>query len=187
VQVVAEGHRRNVSACAQGKRFNAAWRWVPRNAMNTLRFAVLWWAALAGWWLILVGTNAGLEEIAAACAATFGTVLALGLRRQGLTRYRFEPAWIVKSLKFPWNVVRELAIVFWALGLHLARIRPVRSVYRAFPFPTGGADPTSRGRRALAATFDAVSPNTFPVDIDTERGVVLRHELDPHHSSNDMP
>jgi hypothetical protein len=155
--------------------------------MKMLRFAVLWWLALGGWWLILVGTNAGLEEIAAGCATTLGTLLAYGLRRQGLTSSRFEPAWIVKSLRFPWNVVRELGIVFWALGLHLARVRPVRSAYRAFPFPAGGADPTSRGRRALAATFDAVSPNTFPVDIDTERGVVLRHELDPRHSSNDMP
>jgi len=155
--------------------------------MKTLRFAVLWWLALGGWWLLLVGTNAGLEEIAAACATTLGTLLALGLRRQGLTRYRFEPAWVVKSLRFPWNVVRELAVVFWVLALHLARIRPVRSVYRAFPFPVGGADPTSRGRRALAATFDAVAPNTFPVDFDTERGVALRHELDPRYSSNDMP
>ena len=155
--------------------------------MKTLRFAVLWWVALGGWWLILVGTNAGLEEIAAACAATLGTLLALALRSQGLTRYGFEPAWIVKVLTFPWNVLRELGIVFWVLFLHVARIRPVRSVYRAPPFPAGGADPTSRGRRALAAAFDAVSPNTLPVDIDTDRGVVLRHELDPRYSSNDMP
>jgi hypothetical protein len=155
--------------------------------MKGLRFAVLWWAALLGWWVLLVGTNAGLEEIAAASAATLGTLFAFGLRRQGLTRYRFEPASIARALTFPWKVLRELAIVFWALFLHLARIRPVRSVYRAFPFPAGGADPTSRGRRALAAAADAVAPNTYPIDIDTERGVVLRHELDPRHSSNDMP
>ena len=79
--------------------------------MKAVRFAVLWWLALGGWWLILVGTNAGLEEIAGASAATLGTLLALGLRRQRLTRYRFEPAWIVKALRFPWNVLRELGIV----------------------------------------------------------------------------
>ena len=154
--------------------------------MKSLRFAVLWWVALGCWWLILVGTNAGLEEIAAACAATLGTLLALGLRKQGLTRYRFEWVWIAKALKLPWQVLRELGIVFWVLALHLTRVRPVRSVYRAFPFPAGGADPTSRGRRALAATLDSLAPHTYPVDIDTERGVVLRHELDPRYSSNDM-
>jgi hypothetical protein len=155
--------------------------------MRELRFSVLWWAALGGWWLILVGTNAGLEEICAACAATLATLLALGLRSQRLTRYRFEPAWILRALAFPWKVLRELAIVVWALALHVTRVRRVQSTYRAFPFPAGRSDPTSRGRRALAATFDAVSPNTIPVDVDTERGVALRHELDPRYSGNDMP
>jgi hypothetical protein len=155
--------------------------------MKTLRFAVLWWAVLGGWWLVLVGTNAGLEEIAAACAATLATLLALGVRSQGLTRYRFEPAIVARALIFPWKVLRELAIVTWVLMLHVSRVRPVRSVYRAFPFPAGGADPTSRGRRAIVTAFDALSPNTMPVDVDTEQGVVLRHELDPRYSSNDLP
>jgi hypothetical protein len=155
--------------------------------MKAARFVVLWWLALGGWWLLLVGTNAGLEEIAAACAAALGAALALGARRQRLLRFRFEPAWLARTLKIPWSVVRELAVVLWALALHLTRVRPIASAYRAIPFPAGRADAVSAGRRAIASLADAVSPNAYPVDIDCERDVVVRHELDPRHSTDQLP
>jgi hypothetical protein len=155
--------------------------------MSTLRFVVLWWLALAGWWVLLVGTNAGLELIAAACAAVLGTGLAVGARRQRLLRFRFEPRWLVRTLSEPYKIVRELGVVLWALVLHLAKVRPVSSAYRAFPFPAGRADAVSAGRRAIATLTDSLSPNTLPVDIDTERGVALRHELDPRRASNELP
>jgi hypothetical protein len=155
--------------------------------MRTLRFVALWWLALGGWWVLLVGTNAGLEEIAATCAAAIGTAFALGVQRQRLLRFRFEPHWLAKALKEPYKIVRELGVVLWALGLHLTRVRPVDSAYRAVPFPAGRADAVSAGRRAIATLVDCLSPNTLPVDIDIERGVALRHELDPRRASNDMP
>ena len=155
--------------------------------MKTLRSVVLWWLALGGWWVLLVGTNAGLEEIAGACAAVLGTGVALGARRQRLLRFRFEPGSLAKALKEPLKIVRELGVVLWALALHLARVRQVASAYRAFPFPAGRADAVSAGRRAIATLADCLSPNTLPVDIDIERGVALRHDLDPRRATNDLP
>jgi hypothetical protein len=154
--------------------------------LRTLRFVGLWWLALFGWWVLLVGTNSGLELIAAACAAALGTGLALGVRRR-LLRFGFEPRWLAKTLTEPYKVVRELGVVFWALALHLTRVRRVDSAYRAIPFSAGREDAVSAGRRAVATLTDCLSPNTLPVDIDLERGLALRHELDPRHSSNDMP
>jgi hypothetical protein len=155
--------------------------------VRTVLFVLLWWAALFGWWIVLTGTNAGLEEIAAACAALLGALLALALRRLGLLRYRFEARWLAKTLTVPWKVVREIGVVFWALALHMAGQRRLSGRYRAFEFPAGGDDATSAGRRAVAAEADALSPNTIPVDIDCERDVALRHDLDPRRASNDMP
>lgn len=155
--------------------------------MRTLRFIVLWWLALGGLWVLLVGTNAGLELIAGASAAVLGTGLALGVRGRRLLRFRFEPRWLAKTLKEPYQIVRELGVVFWALALHLARVRRVASAYRAFPFPAGRVDAVSAGRRAIATLTDCLSPNTIPIDIDTERGVALRHELDPRRASNELP
>lgn len=154
--------------------------------MRTARFVVLWWLALGGWWILLVGTNSGLELIAGACAAVLGTGLALGVRKR-LLHFRFESRWLARTLKEPYKIVRELAVVLWALALHLARVRPVASVYRAFSFPAGRADAVSAGRRAVATLSDCLSPNTLPVDVDVERGVALRHELDPRRASNEMP
>ena len=155
--------------------------------MKTALFVLLWWAALFGWWLVLTGTNAGLEELAAACAALLAVLLAVALRRQRLLRYRFEPRWLLRTLKVPLRVVQEIGIVFWALFLHLAGLRRLSSRYRAFDFPAGGDDPAAAGRRALAVEADAISPNTLPVDVDRERKLLLRHELDPRHTSDDVP
>ena len=155
--------------------------------MHALRFAVLWWLALAGWWLLLVGTNAGLEELAGACAATLGTAFALAVRRCRLLIFRFERHWLARASLAPVRMVQETGIVLWALALHLARIRQVRSAYRAFSFPAGRQDAVSAGRRAVVTLADALGPNTTPVDMDCETGLVLRHELDPRHASNTLP
>jgi hypothetical protein len=155
--------------------------------MGTALFVLLWWLALLGWWVVLVGTNAGLELVAAACAALLAALLAAALRHVGLLRYRFETRWLAKVLKVPWRIVYEMGVVFWALALHMAGLRRLSSRYRAFDFPAGGNDPTSRGRRAVALAADSLSPNGVPVDIDCENKLALRHELDPRRSSNSMP
>ena len=155
--------------------------------MAAALFVLLWWVALFGWWVVLVGTNSGIELVAAGWAALVAALLAGGLRRRGLLRYRFEPGRLARTAKVPWKVVQELAIVVWALALHLARLRRVSSAYRAFPFPAGGSDPRSAGRRAIAIEADSLSPNTLPLDIDRETGLAFRHELDPRRTSNDLP
>jgi hypothetical protein len=155
--------------------------------MATALFVLLWWVALFGWWVVLVGTNSGIELVAAGCAALIAALLATGLRQRGMLRYRFGDPVLARTLKVPWKVVQELVIVVWALALHVAGLRRVSSAYRAFPFPTGGRDAVSAGRRAVATEADALSPNTLPLDMDCDTGLVLRHELDPRRTSNDLP
>jgi hypothetical protein len=155
--------------------------------MATALFVLLWWAALFGWWVVMVGTNAGVELVAAACGAVLAAFLAAALRRQGLLAYRFEAAWLASTPRALWKVVQELLVVLWSLVLHLLGVRRLSGTYRAFPFPAGGDDPVSAGRRALAVETDALSPNTLPLDIDCERGLALRHELDARRTSNDLP
>jgi hypothetical protein len=155
--------------------------------VGTAVFVLLWWVALFGWWVVLVGTNAGSELVAAAVAALLAALLAAALRRQRLLSFRLEARWLAKTLKVPWNVLREHAVVFRALALDLVGARRVSSRYRALPFPADRQDALSAGRRAVASVADAISPNAFSVDMDCERGVVLRHELDPRHASDDVP
>jgi hypothetical protein len=152
------------------------------------RLAVLagCWVALGGCWLVLAGTNAGLELVAAACAAVPAAALVTALGRRGVLRFRLEGRWLARTPKAIWKVPREFVIVSWVLARHLARVRRVRSTYRTLAFPTGRSSPTAAGRRAVATLADALSPNTLPLEMDCERELVLRHELDPSRASNDL-
>ena len=103
--------------------------------MGTALFVLLWWLALFGWWIVLVGTNAGLELLAGACVALLVALLAAGLR------HRFEAHPLAKALKVPWKIVREIGAVFGALALHLVGQRHLSSRYRAFDSPPADLDP----------------------------------------------
>jgi hypothetical protein len=142
--------------------------------VKAARFAVLWWLALAGWWVLLVGTNAGVELVAGACTATIGTAFAAAVRNQSLLSFRFEPAWFPRLLKAPWRLVEGFALVSWAL------VRRGRSSYRTLPLPTD-AD----GTRALVTLAAALSANTVP--IAAKHGELELHELDPRHARPDLP
>jgi hypothetical protein len=144
--------------------------------LATARFIVLWWLALFGWWVVLVGTNSGIELVAAGSAALLGTVLGLGLRRHRLLHFGFETSLLVQAATVPWKVVRELGVVVWALVLQLAGRRRVQSAYRAIPFRGDGA--------GFAEIAGALAPNTLPVGVDREHHVMVRHELDPRRASD---
>ena len=68
-----------------------------RGALRLVAFTALWWIALFGFWLVLVGTNAGLELLAGACAAALGTSLAYALRRHGLLGFRLDAALLSRA------------------------------------------------------------------------------------------
>ena len=51
--------------------------------MGTALFVLLWWIALFGWWIVLVGTNTGSELIAAGVAAWRSTATGSSLDRLG--------------------------------------------------------------------------------------------------------
>ena len=63
----------------------------------------------------------------------------------------------------------------------------MRGVYVALPFPAGGDDPVSAGRRAFATIADTTTPNTIVVDIDCDDDLVLRHDLVPERAGPSVP
>ena len=113
--------------------------------MGTALFVLLWWLALFGWWIVLVGTNAGPELLAGACAAALAALLALVLRRHGLLSYRLRARRPARVLKVPWRVIYECGVVLGALAMHLAGLRRLNSRYRAFDLPAGGGNSKTGG------------------------------------------
>jgi hypothetical protein len=140
-------------------------------------------ATLFGFWLLLVGTNAGLEEICGAVAAAIGTVTAVAVRRSGLLDARPDAKLLAKTATLPLKIVVE----FWWVTAALFRGRRPHGGYLATAFEAGGDDPDSRGRRAIAGIADTISPNVMFLDADCERDLALRHALDLDHASKDVP
>jgi Na+/H+ ion antiporter subunit len=148
--------------------------------MRTVARWALWWLVLAVLWLLYQGEYNKIEKIAAACAAAVAATVAVVVRRQERTDLRLEPRWLGRALRVPWQVVREFGIVtvFLARGLARRRVPPTGG-FRTLAFPTGGARPAERGRRAFAALAMTYSANSYVVDMDEDEHAVVVHTLSP--------
>ena len=73
----------------------------------------------------------------------------------------------------------EFVVVTRVLVRALVERRVPTGEFRAVPFPTGGSRPAERGRRAFVTLAMGYSPNSYVVDMDEERGLVLVHLLSP--------
>jgi hypothetical protein len=157
------------------------------DALVTVRSWTLWWLVLFGLWVVMEGTNEGMELAAGAGAAALGAALLELVRRQGLLRFAPGVAAITPVARLPAQILREFWILTVSLALDLARVRRVRSAWVAVPFEAGGRDPVAAGNRALRPLIDNVSPLTIVADVDCERDVALKHDLVPSRASKTVP
>jgi multisubunit Na+/H+ antiporter MnhE subunit len=148
--------------------------------MRTLARFALWWLALFFWWLLIQGDYNRIEKVAASCAAALGAAIAVRVRSGERAEIRLEGRWVLRTLRVPWQVVREFGIVTLFLGRTLARRRTPRTGgFRTLEFPTGGARPAERGRRVLAALAMTYSPNSYVVELEPDTHEVVVHTLSP--------
>lgn len=146
---------------------------------------VAWW--LGSWillfflWLLFSGDWRPIEWIAAACAATVAATVGEIARTRADVSPRIPLRWVGKS----WSVIPvifvDFGIITWALLRSLLPGRGVRGVFRAHPFPAGEGP----GVRAFAAWAANFSPNAYVVEVDTERELVLFHDVIPHRQSEE--
>jgi multisubunit Na+/H+ antiporter MnhE subunit len=139
--------------------------------MRTVAWVILVWVALTAFWLLIQGEWNAIQLYAAASAATLSLVVGLGVRRWALPSARVEVRWLRRALWIPWQVVKEFGYVTLFL------LRRGEGEFRTVSYPTGGARPAERGRRAFVALATGYSPNSYVVDVDQERGEVLVHLL----------
>jgi hypothetical protein len=154
--------------------------------MHALRSWTLWWLVLFGLWNVMQAAAEGMEIAAGAGAAAVGATLAELLRRRNLLGFAVDLRSVATALVLPWRALREFAVVVTALVRHALGKR-IRSAWVAVPFPAGGTDPVSAGRRALRPLVDNVTPNTLVADIDREHAVALKHDLVPARAPKTVP
>jgi multisubunit Na+/H+ antiporter MnhE subunit len=151
----------------------------PSRHPGAVRAWLVWWALLAGLWLALVDTVVVPELVAGAVAAAIaatGAVLVRG-RRQVLLRPR--AAWLPGALRaiarFGPDLV-PLASALWRRGVRRA---DERGRLVEVPYGAVADDREAAAHRVLTEALGSFTPNSIVVDVDTERRVLLVHELVP--------
>jgi multisubunit Na+/H+ antiporter MnhE subunit len=130
-----------------------------------------WWLALTVLWLALADSRRLEEIIAGVAVGALAATAAVTVRAQRDVILRPRPRWVLEALRMFGRWPHDL----WVL----ARALPARPAGRIVeePFEATGEDPRSAARRALAVAGGSLAPNVIVVEIDAERGVMVRHEL----------
>lgn len=163
-----------LTGCRAGQRRRRQ-RGVPvgRRAAGWL----VWWVLLMSLWVVLDDSIALDELLAGAGAAALAAFLAELVSYQAATRFRMRVEWLGPALRLPGQVARDTVIVFAALGRRLLRGEQPPSGFREIPVPFGGSNDEGVTRRALLVGGRSVAPNTFVLGIDSERNVMIVHQL----------
>jgi len=148
--------------------------------MRSVLFWLGWTVALAALWVLAIGVFTRVEVVAAALAGAASATLMLLLRREGAFGFMPQLSWLARYPKAFWHVLKEL------VPLAVALVRRPRSAWLELEFPAGGDDVASASRRALATFGENLSPNTIVADIDVDRGIAIRHDLDPTRSPKEI-
>jgi multisubunit Na+/H+ antiporter MnhE subunit len=138
---------------------------------------LVWWVLLMSFWVILDDSIALDELLAGAGAAALAAFLAELVTYQAATRFRLRVEWLLPALRLPGQVARDTVIVFAALGRRLLRGEQPPSGFREIPVPFGGRGDEDVTRRVLLVGGRSVAPNTFVLGIDSERNVMIVHQL----------
>lgn len=133
-------------------------------------------------WILLVEKTEVSELITGAVAAAFGATLTTALHaRHGIP---FKPGvrWTLKLWRLVPQAVFDLGVLVAVLWRRLVLRQPVSGSFRAVPFHVSGGDAEANARRVLATGAGSFAPNTYVVDVDEERGLILVHQLERRES-----
>jgi multisubunit Na+/H+ antiporter MnhE subunit len=141
------------------------------GAAGARRAWLAWWPLLTVLWLVLADSRRLEEIIAGVVVGALGATASVIVRAQRDVILRPRPRWVLYALRTFGRWPRDL----WALGRALPS-RPTGRIVEE-PFEATGEDPRSAARRALAVVGGTLAPNSIVVEIDADRGVLVRHDL----------
>jgi multisubunit Na+/H+ antiporter MnhE subunit len=138
---------------------------------------LVWWVLLMSLWVMLDDSLATDELLAAAAAAAIAAVVAEVASYQAATRFRMRIKWLVPALGLPWQVVRDMVIVYAALWRRLTRGEQPDSAFVTEPVRSGDDTPAGVTRRVLLIGARSLAPNAFALGIDPGTETMILHQL----------
>jgi multisubunit Na+/H+ antiporter MnhE subunit len=150
------------------------------------RVWLTWWVLLAALY-VLIDDSLLLPELAVgALAAAIGATGATLVHRERQALPEGDARW----LRTLWRPLAGLVGDLWPL-LRALPHRGGTGGMVEIPFDATTDGPRDTARRALSEALGTLAPNTIVVRIDTERGVVVAHQLvstdDPAASATPVP
>jgi multisubunit Na+/H+ antiporter MnhE subunit len=140
---------------------------------------VLSWCAMAALWMLLVDTPPLPELLAGAGVATAAALGVELARRRRPAREIPRTAWLLRMWRPVAYAGRDAVLVSLAVFPQLARPSSSRGRFRTVRFHAPSDEPHDNARRALAEAAGSLAPNTIVVGVDTERDLLLAHQLRP--------
>jgi hypothetical protein len=135
--------------------------------------------AFSGAFYLLLIDTTDLPELYVGCSAAVLAALAFEVaRKEGIAGGSVSPRWLLRLWAVVGRVPADLLRLSWTALLQVASPRSSRGVLRAIPFGPGGGTPAREtGRRALAEALGSLAPNTIVIGVDTDRNLILAHQL----------
>lgn len=130
-----------------------------------------------GFYMLLIDTSSQPElwaGLGAWILAALGYVVS---REQGFAEARIRLGWLARAWRVAVSVPVHVAYVSRDAIAQLFAPRAQRGRFRAVSFEACAEDSDDAGRRALAEALGSLAPNTIVVGIDTERKLLLVHQL----------
>ena len=146
-----------------------------------LRSWLMWWALLAGLYLLLADSVALPELAAGAVAAAIGASGAVLVQRQRQMALRPRARWLRGAWRPLAGMVGDLVPLTRVLVTRGLLRRSGSGVLVEVPFDATGDEPEEAAYRALTEALGSLAPNTIVVDVDRERGMLVAHQLRPTH------
>lgn len=144
------------------------------------RRALAWtvaWALAAALYLLLIDITDLPELLVGAGAAVLAATGVELAREQGIVGESIRWRWLLRAYRPILRVPADIVTVSLMALRGVVDRRPRHGTFRALPFASAGDDQLASGQRALAEGFGSLAPNTFVIGIDTERELILAHQL----------
>ncbi|HEY6692148.1 MAG TPA: hypothetical protein VI006_04810 [Solirubrobacteraceae bacterium] len=150
------------------------------------RVWLTWWVLLAALYVLIDDSVLLPELVAGALAAAIGATGATLVHRERQVLLKGDVRWL-RSL---WRPLAGLVGDLWPLVRALPRRGGTGGMVE-IPFDATTDGPRDTARRALTEALGTLAPNTIVVRIDTDRGVVIAHQLvstdDPAAGATPVP
>jgi multisubunit Na+/H+ antiporter MnhE subunit len=142
------------------------------------------WLACFGLWLLLTSTVDHTELIVGAGAAAIAATAFEVIREHGAPRARPRWSWFKPLPVIPLLVARDTVVVFAELIRQLRGGRRRARRLHAIALPDVGDEAERTARHLFITVGVALSPNTYVIGFEPDRGEMLVHQLVPKPSAS---